>query len=99
MVKNFRDNWLLDFFKNDIHSKKIPASIRDRLFRKLQILDDATCDADLQSPPSNHFKELSGPLQGKRAIRVNKQWRLIFFWDSERGEAKGVYLDNHNYRK
>ncbi|MBT9439480.1 MAG: type II toxin-antitoxin system RelE/ParE family toxin [Desulfobacterales bacterium] len=98
MIKGFRDTWLHNFFKEDTYKKKIPSSIRRRLFRKLQILDDATCDLDLRSPPSNHFEKLSGSLQGKSGIRVNKQWRLIFTWDGERGEANGVYLDNHDYK-
>jgi proteic killer suppression protein len=29
---------------------------------------------------------------------VNKQWRLIFQWNGSRGEATGVYLDDHSYR-
>ncbi len=98
MIKGFRDNWLQDFFQNDVHSKKIPAVIQGRLFRKLQIIDDATCDLDLRSPLSNHFEKLSGALHGKCSIRVNKQWRLIFRWDSTRGEADNIYLDNHDYR-
>jgi len=98
MIKGFRDNWLRDFFLEDIQSKKIPAVIRSRVFRKLQLLDDATCDADLRSPPGNHFEKLSGQLQGKCAIRVNNQWRTVFVWDDERGEADGIYLDNHTYK-
>ena len=31
-------------------------------------------------------------------IRVNSQWRLVFRWDGSRGEAEGVYLDDHSYR-
>ena len=56
MIKGFRDNWLRDFFLEDLQSKKIPANIRKRLFRKLQLLDDATCNLDLRAPPSNHFE-------------------------------------------
>jgi len=98
MIKSFRDTWLHNFFKEDTYKKKIPSSIRRILFRELQILDDATCDSDLRSPPGNHFEKLSGSLQGKSCVRVNKQWRLIFTWDGERGEANGVYLDNHDYK-
>lgn len=98
MIKSFRDFWLQDFFKNDAHHKKIPASIRGRLFRKIQILDDATCDLDLRSSPNNHFEKLSGSLHGRYSIRVNKQWRLVFLWDRAGGEADKVYLDNHDYR-
>jgi proteic killer suppression protein len=98
MIKNFRDVWLYNFFVNNIQHKKIPASIRNPLFRKIQMLDDATCDLDLRSPPSNHFERLSGSLKGRCSIRINKQWRLVFFWDDSRGEAGNVYLDNHDYK-
>ncbi len=98
MIKTFRDKWLKDFFVEDIPSRKIPADIRSRLFRKLQLLDDATCDADLRSPPSNHFEKLSGKLKDKSSVRVNKKWRIVFIWNDERGEADGVYLDNHTYK-
>ncbi|MFC1885854.1 type II toxin-antitoxin system RelE/ParE family toxin [Thermodesulfobacteriota bacterium] len=98
MIKNFRDSWLRDFFVEDIWSKKMPTIIRSRLFRKLQILDDATSDADLRSQPSNHFEKLSGKLKDKCSIRVNDQWRIVFNWDDERGEADGIYLDNHTYK-
>jgi len=98
MINSFRDKWLFAFFKDDVRHKKIPASIRNSLFRKLQIIDDATCDLDLGSPPSNHFEQLAGSLKGKCSIRINKQWRLIFSWDGNRGEADTIYLDNHDYR-
>ena len=98
MIKGFLNMWLQGFFEHDVQHKKIPASIRVSLFRKLQILDDATCDLDLRSPPSNHFEKLSGSMKGKFSIRVNRQWRLIFRWDRTRGEADDIYLDNHDYR-
>jgi proteic killer suppression protein len=79
-------------------SKKIPAVIRSRLFRKLQLLDDATTDSDLRTPPSNHFEKLSGKLKNKCSIRVNDQWRIIFTWDDQHGEADEIYLDNHTYK-
>lgn len=98
MIRDCRDKWLWNFYVDDVHSKKIPATIKDRLFRKMQIIDDATCDRDLRSPKSNHFEQLSGKLEGKVSIRINKQWRLIFIWDDSSGEASQLYLDNHDYR-
>lgn len=97
MIGSFRDKWLRDFFEREKRSRKIPADIDTRLFRKLQMIDDATCDQDLRVPPSNHFEKLSGQLQGKHSSRVNEQWRLIFEWDGSRGEASDIYLDNHKY--
>ena len=98
MILSFRDRWLRNFYLEDKVSKKLSAEIEDRLFRKLQLIDDATCDLDLRSPPSNHFEKLKGKLVGRHSIRVNKQWRLVFIWSGEGGEAEDVYLDNHDYR-
>ena len=98
MIVSFRDGWLRDFFVEDIRSKKIPSDLESRLFRKIQLIDDATTDQDLRAPPSNRFEKLRGNLAGFHTIRVNKQWRIVFRWDSGRGEAEGAYLDNHSYR-
>jgi proteic killer suppression protein len=98
MIVSFRDAWLGAFFIDDVRSRNIPSDLRERLFRKLQMLDDATSDQDLRVPPSNHFEKLRGRLKGFHSIRVNSQWRLVFQWDGSRGEATGVYLDDHSYR-
>ncbi len=98
MILGFRDEWLRAFFIDNIRSRKIPSDLEDRLFRKIQIIDDATIDRDLRAPPGNHFEKLRGDLDGLHSIRVNKQWRLIFRWNSGRGEATDIYLDDHSYR-
>jgi proteic killer suppression protein len=98
MIVGFRDRWLREFFVHDIRSQSIPSDLETRLFRKLQLLDDATSDADLRIPPSNHFEKLRGNLAGWHSIRVNEQWRLIFQWNRARGEAEQIYLDKHSYR-
>jgi len=98
MIVSFRDKWLRVFFVEDVQSRNIPPDLESRLFRKLQIIDDAMTDQDLRVPPSNHFEKLRGNLTGFHSIRVNKQWRLVFRWDGGRGEAEGVYLDAHRYR-
>ncbi|MEO8927591.1 MAG: type II toxin-antitoxin system RelE/ParE family toxin [Caulobacteraceae bacterium] len=97
MIVSFRDGWLRDFFVDDVRSRKIPSGLEDRVFRKLQMIDDATTDQDLRVPPSNHFEKLRGRLWAFHSIRVNKQWRLIFLWDGGRGEASDLYLDDHSY--
>ncbi|TIM04063.1 MAG: type II toxin-antitoxin system RelE/ParE family toxin [Mesorhizobium sp.] len=98
MIIGFRDEWLRAFFVEDTHSRNIPSDLESRLFRKLQMIDDAIIDQDLRAPPSNHFEKLRGILEGFHSIRVNKQWRLIFRWDGGRGEASDIYLDDHSYR-
>jgi proteic killer suppression protein len=96
MITSFRDEWLRAFFVDDRRSRRIPVELEDRLFRRLQMLDDATSDADLRAPPSNHFEKLRGNLSGHHSLRVNQRWRLVFLWDA--GDASDVYLDDHSYR-
>ena len=98
MIVSFRDEWLRAFFVEDVQSRNTPPALENRLFRKLQMIDDATTEQDLRVPPSNHFEKLRGKLDGLHSIRVNQQWRLVFQWDGSRGEAIGIYLDNHSYR-
>ena len=98
MIVEFRNGWLRAFFVEDVRSRKIPSDLEHRLFRKLQMIDDATTDQDLRVPPSNHFEKLRGNLRGYHSVRVNKRWRLVFRWDGQRGEASDVHLDGHEYR-
>lgn len=98
MIVSFRHRWLRDFFVGDVRSQKIPADIESRLFRKIQMIDDARTDQDLRVPPGNRFERLKGNLAGFHSIRVNRQWRLVFQWDAGRGEASDVYLDDHSYK-
>jgi proteic killer suppression protein len=58
MILSFRDQWLHDFFVQDTRSKKIPSDLEGRLFREIQMIDDATTDQDLRVPPGNHFEKL-----------------------------------------
>jgi toxin HigB-1 len=98
MIVSFRDDWLRAFFVDDVRSKNVPPDLESRLFRKLQMIDDAMTDQDLRVPPSNHFEKLRGKLEGYHSIRVNMRWRLVFRWDGRRGEAESLYLDDHSYR-
>ena len=80
----------------DVRSSRIPPDLEVRLFRKLQMLDDAATEQDLRIPPSNHFEKLRGQLEGWHSIRVIQRWRLIFRWVND--EATQVYLDDHSYK-
>jgi len=73
MIVSFRDGWLRAFFVDDVRSRSIPPDLEPRLFRKLQMIDDATTDQDLRVAPKNHFEKLRGNLEGFHSIRVNKQ--------------------------
>ncbi|MCA3265448.1 MAG: type II toxin-antitoxin system RelE/ParE family toxin [Azospirillum sp.] len=98
MIESFRDKALESFFRSGRVAKGIPADAAERVFRKLQLLDDATCDLDLRAPPSNRFEKLAGALAGWHSIRVNDFWRLVFVWDGSTGKARELRLDPHRYR-
>src|SRR6267154_490116 len=97
MIVSFRDEWLRAFFVDDVRSRNIPPDLESRLFRKLQMIDDATTDQDLRVPPSNHFEKLRGRLAEFHSIRVNKQWRLIFKWDGSRGAATHRFVGSNAF--
>jgi proteic killer suppression protein len=78
-------------------SQEDSGGFRSPAVQKAANVDDATTDADLRVPSSNHFEKLKGALADWHSIRVNEQWRLVFRHGG-RGEASSVYLDNHSYR-
>jgi hypothetical protein len=61
-------------------------------------------DAHLPAAPQDQERgpreatPLRCPLADFHSVRVNRQWRLIFRWNGGRGEASGIYLDDHSYR-
>ena len=96
MIVSFRDDWLRAFFVDDVRSRNIPSDLESRLFRKLQMIDDATSDQDLRVPPSNHFEKLRGKLADFHSIRVSSGGSSSNGMAAE-GEARRVYLDDHSY--
>ena len=56
MIVGFRDEWLRGFSVDDVRSKRIPSDLEIRLFRKLQMLDDAMTDQDCGCRPATISK-------------------------------------------
>ena len=96
MIKTFQDKWLDDYYFIGEKSHYIQSKIENALRRKLDIVHAAKGEKDLRVPPGNQFEHLKGKLKGWCSIRVNKQYRLIFQWDS--GVAYEVFLDPHKYK-
>ena len=67
------------------------------MLRPLRIECPEACYEEFQDL-KNMTEKLSGKLKDKYSIRVNDQWRLIFTWENEHGEADDIYLDNHSYK-
>ena len=63
---------------HQIFSKKLPHDIQKSALRKLIMIDNAGCLADLKVPPGNRLESLSGDREGQYSIRINNQYRICF---------------------
>ncbi|MCF8472461.1 MAG: type II toxin-antitoxin system RelE/ParE family toxin [Sphingomonadaceae bacterium] len=65
-------------------------------WRRLEVLDAATCLNDLRALPSNRLEALRGNRDGQFSIRINGQWRICFIWlDGATGPSDVEIVDYH----
>ena len=79
----------------DVGTQSLRACIIDS---KLSVLERQQIHYRPKVISRNHFEKLAGQLKGICSIRVNIQYRLLFKWDDDRGEADDVCLDDHSYK-
>jgi proteic killer suppression protein len=65
-------------------SKKLPQNFQGTAYRKLLMLDAAIDVDDLRIPPANRLEKLTGDRAGQYSIRINRQYRVCFVWESGR---------------
>ena len=75
-------------------SRKLPHDIQRNAMKKLWMLDAAPDINSLRVPPSNHLELLKGDREGQYSIRINKQWRICFKWES--GNAFKVEITDYH---
>lgn len=63
---------------NGQRSKRLPADIQSRAYRKLRLIDAAENLDDLKNPPGNKLHALKDDRVGQHAIWINDQWRVCF---------------------
>lgn len=81
MIVSFGNRETRKIWQGEV-SLKLPLEIQNIARRKLRMLNNSQSIIDLQVPPSNHLEKLKGDLKSYYSIRINKQWRIIFKWDS-----------------
>lgn len=81
MIKSFKCKETEKIYNRE-HSKKLPSAIQRAAMKKLWMLDAAADLPALKVPPSNHLEALKGNRKGQYSIRISKQWRICFRWDS-----------------
>jgi proteic killer suppression protein len=96
VIVSFRDKRTEDIYhgQRTKAARKISQELRDRIQRKLDLLNAAVSIQDLRVPASNHMERLRGDLEGLWSIRVNEQYRIVF--DSDNGNCRDVGCVDHH---
>ena len=72
----------------------IPQNLWKSAIRKLDMLNYAAELRGLLSPPGNRFERLSGNFKGRYSIRINDQFRIIFWFED--GHAYEVEIIDYH---
>jgi len=90
MIISFKDREVERIWGGDV-SVKLPFEIQHTVRRKLRMMNNSQNINDLRIPPGNRLEKLQGDLKDKYSIRINDQWRIVFYWDgSNSSEVKIV---------
>ena len=65
-------------------------------YKRLEILDAATCLEDLRGLPGNRLEALKGGRAGQFSIRVNMQWRICFEWPQDASGPTNVEIVDYH---
>jgi proteic killer suppression protein len=97
VIQSFKDAGTEHVF-NGVDSKQArracPASLWRIAARKLDQLDSVVSLRELDVPPGNQLKALSGGRKGQHSIRINDQYRICFVW-TDAGPEQVEITDYH----
>ena len=80
MIISFKDKEAEKIWNGTV-STKLPFEIQHIARRKLRMINNSQNINDLRIPPGNRLEKLQGDLKNQYSIRINDQWRIIFYWD------------------
>jgi proteic killer suppression protein len=79
MIASFRDADTEGLWQSG-KSRRLPADLVRRAFKKLAILNAAVALENVKVPPGNQLEALRGERAGQHSIRINDQYRVCFVW-------------------
>jgi proteic killer suppression protein len=79
VIASFRDAGTARLWRSGM-SRRLPADLQRRAFKKLAILNAAVGLDNLKVPPGNRLEALHGERAGQHSIRINDQYRVCFVW-------------------
>lgn len=75
-------------------TRQFPVELHAKARRLLDQLNAAPVLEFMKIPPGNRLEKLTGDLKGFFSIRINDQWRIIFYW--QQADAHDVdIIDYH----
>lgn len=92
VIKTFRHKGLTELFETG-SSRSVPADMRERIQRRLDVLDAASTIKGVKVPGFN-LHPLKGNRAGEWAITVTGNYRITFRF--ENGDALDVYLEDYH---
>lgn len=96
MIVSFGNKRTLEVWSTG-QCRKLPADILTATWEKLLILHAMErCPADLWAIPSLKAEQLQGDRKGQWSIRINKQWRICFFWSEETRSVSQVEITDYH---
>lgn len=93
MIASFRDKKTERLWQFG-RSRRLPADLQRRAFKKLAILNAAVALDNLKVPRRNLLEALRGDRAGRHSIRVNDQYRICFVW-RDGNAAEVEIIDYH----
>jgi toxin HigB-1 len=93
MIASFRDRETEQLWQSG-KSRRLPADLERRAFKKLAILNAAVTLDNLKVPPGNQLEVLRGERAGQYSIRVNEKYRVCFAWRG--GDAFDVEIVDYH---
>lgn len=92
MEFDFDSDELSNLYENPAATDPVVKAFR----RRMSSIEAATDERDLRAPKGNHYEKLQGR-DGEYSIRLNKQWRLVFRYESRDGVKTVVILRIEDY--
>jgi toxin HigB-1 len=83
MIVSFNDEGTRDIWHGDdtrAARRTCPSTLWPVAFRKLLLLDRAERLEHLRVPGGNQLERLEGDRAGQYSIRINRQYRVCFWW-------------------
>lgn len=93
MIKSFADKHTEDLFLYK-KSRRLPSDIKERAMRKLELLDIISRLQELKINAGNQLEKLKGDYAGKYSIRINNQFRIVFYFED--GNAYEVEIIDYH---